>query len=106
RKVPRYRHEFIRLCPPRCSSAHEGTRHDWYASHRQHNLAEMLVLAHMRLRRRGLIEREAAVDWQPELARGHRLPQIGAHAAADLTHFLERAGTGGQADKNDAPQGS
>src|SRR5262249_10583455 len=64
-------------------------------SHRQHYLPEMLVLAHMRLRRRGLIEREAAVDRQPELAGGHRLPQIGAHAAADLAHLLKRAGTEG-----------
>src|SRR5262249_61445888 len=64
-------------------------------SHRQHNLPEMLVLAHMCLRRRSLIEREAAVDREPELPRGHRLPQIGAHAAADLTQFLERAGTEG-----------
>src|SRR5713226_320336 len=60
-------------------------------SHRQHNLSEMFVLAHVRLRRRGLVERKAAVDRQSELARGHRLPQIGAHAAANLTHFLERA---------------
>src|SRR5262245_65946571 len=74
-------------------------------SHRQHDLPEMLVLAHMCLRRSGLIEREAAVDRQPELARGHRLPQIGAHAAADLSHFLERAGTEGHADIVDAPQG-
>src|SRR5260370_34748796 len=65
----------------------------------------MLVLAHARLRRRGLVERKAAVDRQSELARGHRLPQIGAHAAANLTHFLERAGPESHADIVDAPQG-
>src|SRR5262249_53864889 len=75
------------------------------ASHRQPNLPEMLVLAHMRLRRSGLIKRKAAVDRQPELARSHRLPKIGAHAAADLSHFVERAGTKGHADIVDPPQG-
>src|SRR5262245_58341832 len=87
------------------AAAREGTRPYGAASHRQHNLPEMLVLAHMRLRRRGLIEREAAIDRQPELARGHRLPQISAHAAADLAHLLEGAGTKGHADIVDAPQG-
>src|SRR5215813_7183907 len=57
-------------------------------SHRQDNLAEMLVLAHMRLRRHRFIEREAAVDRQLQLAPGHRIPQIGTHAAADLAHLL------------------
>src|SRR5262249_58901359 len=72
-------------------------------SHRQHNLPEMLVLPHMCLRRSGLIEREAAVDRQPELARGHRLPQIGAPAAAGLSHFPERPGTKGHAAIVDPP---
>src|SRR5262249_25816738 len=74
-------------------------------SHRQDNLAEMLVLAHMRLRRHRFIEREAAVDRQLELAGGHRIPQIGTHAAADLAHLLERTGAKGHADIVDAPQG-
>src|SRR5262250_1969896 len=65
----------------------------------------MLVLAHVRLRRYGFVERKAAVDRQAELARSHRLPQIGAHAAIDLTHFLERAGAESHADIVDAPQG-
>src|SRR4029453_11462345 len=54
----------------------------------QHNLPEMLVLAHMRLRRHGFGKREATVDGQLELARRHRTPQIGAHAASNLAHLL------------------
>src|SRR5262249_58031082 len=53
-------------------------------SHRQDNLAEMLVLAHMRLRRHGFIEREAAGDRQLQLAGGHRIPPLRAHSAAGL----------------------
>src|SRR5262249_32054106 len=73
-------------------------------SHRQHNLPEMLVLAHMRLRRRGLLEREAAVDRPASPDRGHPLPQNDAHAAADLSHLHERAGTEGHTDIVDAPE--
>src|SRR5262249_47340414 len=43
-------------------------------SHRQHNLPEIFVLAHVRLRRYGFVERKAAVDRQPELVRGHPPP--------------------------------
>src|SRR5260221_4989656 len=54
----------------------------------QHDLAEMSVGAHMRLRRRRLIEREDAVDRQLELARLDQRPQIGAHLAIDLAHLF------------------
>src|SRR6266852_2574445 len=72
--------------------------------HRQHNLAEMLVRAHMRLRLDRVVEREAAVDWKPQLAGRHRIPKVRAHAAADLAHLLERAGAERHADIVDAPQ--
>src|SRR6266542_5266870 len=70
----------------------------------QHNLPEMLVLAHMRLRRHGFGKREAAVDRQLELARGHCIPQIGAHAASNLAHLLECSGAKGYTDIINAPQ--
>src|SRR6266540_6762446 len=72
--------------------------------HRQHDLAEMRVGAHVRVRLRRLVEREAAIDRQLKLACRHRVPEIGAHAAADLTHLVERASAEGDTDIVDAAQ--
>src|SRR5437016_4211790 len=75
----------------RAAAAREAARWVW-ATHIVSTIFPKCLFSHMRLRRRSLVERKAAVDRQSELARGHRLPQIGVHAATDLTHFLERAG--------------
>src|SRR6266487_5345144 len=93
---PRFRGNERRATRPSetCISSSDG----------QHNLTEMLVLAHMRLRHHGFGKREAAVDRQLELARGHRIPQIGAHSASNLAYLLERAGAKGHTDIVDAPQ--
>src|SRR5437763_80754 len=64
----------------------------------------MLVRAHVRLRLDGAVEREQTVDRQRELARGDRVPEIGAHAAADLAHLIERTSAKGDADIVDPAQ--
>src|SRR6185437_6515048 len=68
------------------------------------DLAEMRVGAHMRLRRHGVVEGEGAVDGERQFAGLDGVPQIGAHQADDLAHFLERAGAEGDADIVDALQ--
>src|SRR5216683_7476490 len=74
------------------------------ASDAQHDLAEMGVGAHMRLRRGRLVEREDAVDRQMKLPRLDQRPEIRAHPAIDLAHLVERAGAEGDADVVDALQ--
>src|SRR5690349_17809673 len=64
----------------------------------------MGVGAHMRLRRRRLVEREDAVYRQRELAGLDQWPEIGMHATVDLAHLVERAGAEGDADIVDALQ--
>ena len=58
----------------------------------------------MRVRFDRLIEREAAIDRQRQLARRYCVPQIRAHAAADLAHLVERTGAEGHADIVDTAQ--
>src|SRR6516225_9111330 len=74
------------------------------ASHYEHDLAEMLVGAHVRLRFHRLIEGKADIDGEPQLAGTHRIPKVRAHAAADLADLVEGAGAEGHTDIIDAPQ--
>src|ERR1043166_9838159 len=67
---PRARHiTKLQSWTPNCRA---GTRLD-----RQHDLSEMLVGAHVRLRGDRLVEREGTVDRKRKLAGRDRAPQIG-----------------------------
>src|SRR5882672_8200980 len=57
------------------------------ALHHQRDLAEVLVRLHVRLRRKGIVQLEGAIDRQRELAGNDRVPQIGAHQPHHLAQF-------------------
>src|SRR6185437_4135298 len=68
------------------------------SAHADHDLAEMLVGAHLAEGLGDIGELVGLVNGQAQLAALYRRPQIGAHQPYDLAHFVRCAGAKGHAD--------
>src|SRR5712692_6551134 len=80
------------------------SRHDAISSsaHREHDLADLRVAQHVRMRIGEALERERTIEYRLERTAAERREQIGGETFTRLKCFLRRARTEGHADDRGA----